>query len=363
MKFNMDNPWIIRLIALLLSVVLFSFVSLENQSRIRSTNPTDGASITSSEVVTNLPIDINIDRDNYFVSGIPETATIRLEGPQAVLTQTLATQSYNIVTPDLNALGPGRHTIPLEAEGLSSQLSYSIMPAEVTVDIEQKIVEEHDVRVEFNESAHLEDGYTAGEPLLSNDVVTISGAASTMDMISDVMVIVMPEGSDIVSDIEMTLNVLVVDEAGEPLNVNISPQQIDVLIPVEGTQRTLPIVLEQVGTPREGYEYTLELAQGEPENVIITGESDAIEAFTNFSVQVDISGITESTIRTVPIVLPDGVSESDPEEIDVLIRVRQLSNGEEDLLDPGDGNVNDNDEEEDEVVSNTSDLNYETRDS
>lgn len=321
MKWNMDNPWITKLVALILSITLFSFVALENQSRIRSTNPTDGASITSSEVITNLPIDINIDRDLYFVSGIPETATIRLEGPQAVLTQTLATQNFDIATPNLNELGPGRHTVRLEAEGLSSQLNYSIMPAELILEIEEKIVEDYEVRVEFNESAHLAEGYTAETPVLSEETVTISGAASTMDMISDVMVVVMPEGSDITEDVDMTLNVLVLDETGDPLNVNISPQQIDVLIPVQGTQRTLPMNLEETGTPHENYEYELEFAQGEPDNITLTGESDVLEELDSFSVGVDVSGITESTIRTIPLNLEEGISESSPSEVDVLIRV------------------------------------------
>lgn len=328
MKMNVENPWISKLIALFFAIVLFSFVAYENQSRNLSTNPTDGASITSSEVITNLPIDINIDRDAYFVSGIPETATIRLEGPQAILTQTLATQSFTIETPDLDELGPGSHTIELEAEGLSNQLNYSVMPAEIALEIEEKRVEEYDVRVEFNEFAHLEDGYRAEDAVLSEETVTISGALSTMEEINDVMVVVMPEGSNITENIEMTLNVLVLDSTGDPLNVNISPQQIDVSIPVRGTQRTLPIVLEESGVPNENYEYTLEIAQGEQENVTITGESDIIEELSNFIIEVDVSGVTESTIRTIPLSLPDGITETDPEELDVLIRVNDVRNDE-----------------------------------
>lgn len=330
MKMNVENPWISKLIALFFAIVLFSFVAYENQSRNLSTNPTDGASITSSEVITNLPIDINIDRDTYFVSGIPETATIRLEGPQAILTQTLATQNFTIETPDLDELGPGSHTIELEAEGLSNQLNYSVMPAEVTLEIEEKRVEEYEVRVEFNENAHLADGYRAEDPVLSNEIVTISGALSTMEEISDVMIVIMPEGSDITEDIAMTLNVLVLDSTGDPLNVNISPQQIDVTIPVRGTQRNLPIVLEESGTPNEDFEYELEIAQGEPENVTITGESDIIEELNNFIIEVDVSGVTESTIRTIPLNLPEGITETEPEELDVLIRVDRADSAESD---------------------------------
>lgn len=330
MKWNMDNPWISKLVALVFAITLFSFVALENQSRIRSTNPTDGASITSSEVITNLPIDINIDRDLYFVSGIPETATIRLEGPQAILTQTLATQNFNIATPDLNEYGPGRHVVRLDAEGLSSQLNYSIMPTELTLEIEEKVVQEHEVRVQFNERTHLADGYTADTPVLSNETVVISGAESTMEQISDVTVVVMPDGSDIIEDINMTLNVLVLDETGDPLNVNISPQQIEVTIPVQGTQQTLPLNLEEIGTPHEDYEFDLEFAQGEPEDINLTGDSNVLEEMDEFTVEVDVSGITESTIRTIPITLPEGISESDPDEVDVLIRVSPTEEDDED---------------------------------
>lgn len=331
MKFNLDNPWFTKIVAVFFSILLFSFVNYENQSRIRSTNPTDGASITSTEVITNVPIDARIDQEQYFISGLPDSATVRLEGPQAVLTQTTATQNFSIVLPDLEELGPGEHTVELEAEGLSSQLNYSIMPSEATITIEEKSVEEHPLTVEFNESAHLAEGYTAGEYEVSAETIRITGAQSTLEEISDVLIMVMPEESDITDDIEMTLNVLVVNETGDLLNVNTDPDQVDIVIPVEGTQRSIPIVLRETGTPDENYEYELEFAQGDPENILVTGETDIIEEMNNFPIDVDISGVTESTVREVPIPLPEGVTETDPEEIEVIIRVStQTNNDEED---------------------------------
>jgi YbbR domain-containing protein len=329
MKFNLDNPWFTRVIAVFFAVLLFSFVSYENQSRIRSTNPTDGASINTTEVITNVPIDAQFDQDQYFISGMPDSATIRLEGPQAVITQTMATQSFNIVLPNLDELGPGTHTVDLVAEGLSSQLNYSIMPSEATITLEEKSVQEHEISVEFNAAAHLADGYTAGDPILSTDTVQITGAASTLENISDVLVMVMPEESDITDDIEMTLRILVMDSTGELLNVNTDPEQVNVTIPVEGTQRSVPIVLRESGTVDENYEYRLEIAQGEPENVVITGESAIIEEINNFPIEVDVSGVTESTVREVPLILPDGVTEVNPNEIDVVIRVSSAQSNEE----------------------------------
>lgn len=321
------SPWPSRLLSLLFAVLLFSFVHYENNSRVQSTSPSNGASITSVEVLTDIPIGINIDKDRYFVSGIPETATIRLEGPQAILTQTLATRNFEIVTPDLDELGPGRHVIRLEAEGISNQLDYSIMPSEFPVVIEEKVTKEFDINVEFD-TAYLEDGYEAGTPQLSQDTVVISGAASTVEQVNQVAVVVVPEEGNITEDIEATLSILVFDASGELLNVNIEPSQVDVYIPVEGTQKSLPIALRQTGTADPNYEYTLELEQGESESVLVTGEQDLLEGMGNFVVEVDVSGVTESTLRTVPLTVPDGITEVVPEELDVVIRVSP-KNGED----------------------------------
>lgn len=322
-----QNPWPSRLLSVVFAVLVFSFVHYENNSRIQSTSPSNGASITSVEVLTDIPIGIDINQDQYFVSGIPETATIRLEGPQPILTQTLATRNFDIVTPNLNELGPGTHVVQLKAEGMSNQLDYSIMPSEVSVVIEEKMVSEYDVNVEFD-TAYLEDGYQAELPQLSQDTVVISGAASTIEQIHQVSVVVVPEEGNITEDFEITLPVLVFDSAGELLNVNIEPSQLNVYIPVEGTQKDLPVALRETGAENSELQYTLEIAQGEPESITVTGEQDVLEGMDNFVVEVDVSGITESTLRTIPLTMPDGVTETTPEELDVVIRVSPVEEEE-----------------------------------
>lgn len=83
-------------------------------------------------------------------------------------------------------------------------------------------------------------------------------------------------------------------------------------------------MLEEAGTPNENYEYTLEIAQGEPESVTITGESDIIEELNNFVVNVDVSGVTETTIRSIPLDISEGIKKIDPEKLDVLIQANEV---------------------------------------
>lgn len=349
---NTDSPWPNRIIALLFAIVLFVFVQSENNSRTSTNSPTNGASVTSVEVVTDVPITIDMDTERFFVSGLPETATIRLEGSQSILTQTLGTRNFEIVTPDLNELGPGEHTIQLQTRRLSESLSYSIMPAEVMIKIEEKSVINHDVSAEFNDSS-LASGYTAGTPIVTPDNVRISGAKSVIDKISEVSVLVLPDGTDITEDIEMTLPILVFDRNGELLNVNVEPSQVTVTVPVKGTHRNVPIVLRQSGEPHPNYNYELLLAEGEPENVTIRGREELLSAMENFAVEIDVSGVTESVTRSIRLTGPRGVIVERPELIKVIIRVTPVeedSSEEEDTSGNGDAT----DEESDTSSQSTS---------
>lgn len=329
---KLNSPWPTRLIALLFAVLLFTFVKSKNNSQMSSTNPTNGASITSVEVVTDIPISIDVDRDKFFVSGLPETATIRLEGSQSILTQTLATRTFEVTTPNLNDLGTGTHVIQLEAKKLSNSLTYSIMPSEVSITIEERAVIDHPISVEFSASS-LAEGYTAETPIVSPESVTISGAKSTIEKISEVSVLVLPEGSNITDDIDMTLPVLVFDKNGELLNVNVSPSQVAVTIPVKGTTRKIPIVLRQTGESHPDYTYELELAEGEKGNVTVTGKEELLNSLENFPIEIDISGVTESTTRKVKLSGSTGVTVVQPEFIEVVIRVKRKA---EDSTENGD---------------------------
>jgi len=348
-----SSPWASRLVSLLFAILRFTFVQSKNNTNTRTTSPANGASVTSVEVVTDIPISIDVDRDKYFVSGLPETATLRLEGSQSILTQTLATRNFEITTPDLNTLGPGTHVIKLEAKKLSSSLTYSIMPAEVTVRVEEKAVEDHNVSVEFNSSS-LAEGYVARKPIVNPETVRISGAKSTIEKISEVSVIVLPDGNNIAEDIEMTLPVLVFDKNGDLLNVNLEPSQVTVTIPVEGTSRNLPLALRQTGEANPEYVYELELLDGERNNVTVNGREEMLKTLENLPVEVDVSGVTESTTRKVRLIPPNGVTIIRPETVEVVIRVKKKTDEDQEEEDTSSEESASDDTTEDRTSENTS---------
>lgn len=324
---NLDNIWVKRIFSLFLGIALFLFVNYEDQMRFQSNDPTDGASVRGTEILTNLPIEVNIDTERFFVSGIPDSATLRIDGPQAVLFQTVATQNFTVATPDLNELGEGTHTIDLQVDGLSNDLNYNVSPSTITLTIEEKRVEQYEVGIEINENLDIAEGYEILEPTLTNNLVNLSGAASTMDKIDKVIVEVRSDDEEINSDILILAPVLVLDVEGNPLNVNADPSQIEVLAPIVRTKKEVPIVLRE-GTGRvTGYSYEISLSNSESDSIVLRGDPEAIESLSNFPITVNFDNMIESTLVTVPVgALPEGIEEVSRDEVEVLIEVTNNNN-------------------------------------
>ncbi|MFS7260504.1 YbbR-like domain-containing protein [Carnobacterium divergens] len=313
-----NNPWFLRIIALVFALLLFSYVNFENNGRISTNNPIDGLSVNSSQVISNVPITVDVDQDKYFVSGLPETVSVKIEGSKNIIQQTITAQNFKVVAKNLNKLGVGTHKINLSPEGFSDELAVTLTPSDATVIIENKKIKTFNVDVEFNK-ALLARGYEAGTPTLDYNTVQISGAESTIDKISRVYASVSPE-IGVTKDINQKVPVQVLDESGNKLDVNINPKEVQVTIPVKSASKDVPIMLNQTGTPVAGKSYKLGI-KGENTKVNVTGDKNFLESLSSFPVSVDVTGITETTTKEIALSLPEGITSVSPITIKVVITV------------------------------------------
>ena len=144
-----NNPWFMKVVALVFAILLFAYVNSSN-NRGQTTSSVDGLSATTTDTILDVPIVVEIDQDNYYVTGFPETVSVEISGPSSIVLNTKTTKNFDIVATDLDSLGVGTHRIELVAEGLSPQLKYKISPQEVTITIEEKKVETFSVDVDFD---------------------------------------------------------------------------------------------------------------------------------------------------------------------------------------------------------------------
>ncbi len=315
-----NNPWFMKVVALAFAILLFTYVNSSN-NRGQTTSSIDGLSAITTDTILDVPIVVEIDQDNYYVTGFPETVSVEISGPSSIVLNTKTTKNFDIVAADLDSLGVGTHTIELVAEGLSPQLEYTISPQEVTITIEEKKVETFSVDVEFNDSL-IADGFEAGTPTINYETVELTGTASTIDQVSEVKVVVNEE-EGITKDIVQTLPILVSDADGKKLDVVLKPSEVTVNIPVNPTKKEVPIVLNQTGTASTDFNYELGLSNQSDTAVVVQADDEVLKNLSSYPVEIDVTDITKTTTQTIELPLIEGVTTLDPKEIEVTITVTE----------------------------------------
>ena len=314
-----NSPWFTKFIAFAFAILLFTYVNYENNSKLLTTNPLNGVSTSSSKIITNLPIVVDIDQDKYFVSGFPETASIEISGPTNIVSQTSANKAFDIAAQNLDELGVGTHTINLVAEGLSSDLNYTITPSKIAIEIKEKRVESFKVQVIFDESK-LAKGYIAEEPVLNYDTVEVSGAVSTIEKIESIQAVV-PLSEEIKTDFKKIVSVEALDANGNQLDVIIDPKEVTVSIGIKLNSKSVPVKLIKSGVSETDYDYELGIEDEENTVVDLMGTPEILSNLSSFPLEVDVTGIKETTTKEVDLPLVEGLSSITPEKIKIRITV------------------------------------------
>ena len=320
-----NNPWFMKIVALAFALLLFTYVNSSN-SRGQTASNIDGLSAMTSDTILEVPIVVEIDQDNYYVTGFSETVSVEISGPSSIVLNTKTTKNFDIVAADLDSLGVGTHTIELVAEGLSPQLEYKVLPEEVTITIEEKKVETFSVDVEFDDSI-IDDEFVAGTPTINYETVELTGTVSTIDQIAEVKVVVNEEDG-VTEDIVQTLPIIVSDAEGKELDVELNPSEVTVNIPIIPTMKEVPIVLNQTGTADTNLNYELGISNQADTTVSVQADSELLNSLSSYPVDIDVTDITETTTQLIELPLLDGIKTLDPEKIDVTITITEKNSQE-----------------------------------
>lgn len=311
-----EKKWFLLGISLLVAILLFTYAYSENYG-LSTINRNSSISTSKQETISNVPIQVDIDTDRYFISGLPETVVLTLKGPESVLVQTISAADYRVVSEDLNSLGAGKYTVQLRVENLSNEIEYQITPSRVNVVIEERVSIDSPVEVRFDESL-VDPEYKAGNPVLSADTVTLTGPASTIARVENVYVTV-PAENGLTNSINMNTVVQVEDSDGNKLNVSVEPQEVNVKIPITLYGKVVPLVVQQIGIPAENKEYTIEISGDDV--ITLTGDISFLEEIDQVALPVSVTGIEENTTQTIVIPVPNETLLVTPTSVMVTITV------------------------------------------
>ena len=320
-----DKPWVNRLLALLLAIGLFAYVNVESINNTRQSANDDTTLVANKTQTVKVPLQVNANTDKYFITGYPSKVSVALTGTASLVTMTANTQNFRVIA-DLTNLGVGKHRVRLKAEGLNKDLSYSISPKSVKVDIQVRDNKTMPIQVRYNK-ASIASGYAAGEPKLSTRTVEVTGARSVIDSIAQVVANVsLAHNTRKSVDQEVLLQAL--DDNGNTMNVVLSPQTVHVTLPISQPSKKINVELKQTGNAVSGHTYAL---SSDTKQVTVYGDQQSLDKLSKLTVPVDVSDITSNTTRTFNVTdLNDGISAASPETIKVTVSVGNTGSGDDD---------------------------------
>ncbi|MCD5325770.1 MULTISPECIES: CdaR family protein [Pontibacillus] len=314
------SPWFIRAISLILALLLYASINLDDGQSSSDSIFLEGNDKIAA--MNNIPLQVKMNEEKYVVKEVPSSVTVTVEGPNSVVTRTVMQKTFEAYI-DLEGLELGPQTVPIQTQGISNQLSVSIDPQEVNVVLEKRSSKEFQVGVDYIHRDTIKEGYQLGTPEVSPAQVDIIGSETEVSKVSLVKAIVDVQNAE--SDITKKESpVKVYDEQGNELNVVVEPSTVKVTVPLLPPSKEVPVTFEPKGELAKGYR--LVGIEPVPEFIAVYGSQDALKGVSAFvDIEVDVSDLKEDTTLDVDLPLPDGIETMKPETVGAKVDVEQIT--------------------------------------
>lgn len=305
---SLRRNWPLRLGAILLATVLYTGLVLGQNVRT-----------WTGEV----PIErIRQPSNVTLISEIPPVRMIRYRAPIDVL------------------LSPNLFAASVDLSGISAISGAPPVAVPVTlVSLDQRVqivdYEPRAVQVQLDPVAErivpvtvalgtVPEGVTVGMPEVEPSAVTLRGAQTRVDSVSQIVARVSIDASGL--SIDRDVDLVAVDGNGNPVpSVEIDPERVRVRVGValELATRTLPVVPILTGAPGAGYRITAITV--EPLIVTVSGEAATIGALEGAPTEaINVEGRTTDLEAIVNLDLPEGVSVNGTDQVRVVLTIEPL---------------------------------------
>lgn len=311
-----NNIWFIRIIALVFSIFLYTFVGAEN-NRFAARSP--NASINITETVSNVPVQLGQVGDDVFVSNLQESVSLRITGPKNIVTQVLAKDLY-VETEDLRNFEMGRQQVRLKMPTALAEagVEYQITPSRVIVDLNRLASRQVEVNYEIADNL-IAEGYELVNVTMDTSSVTLTGNESTIESIDRVFVRISSDKPQ-TSTFTKSFPIEIRDNANNLLDLNADISKTNVTVEIRKlADPEATVSLSVVGENLENYQYEYVLVG--PQQVTLDGDAALIASIGRVNAVLDVSEITESGTYPATIQMPEGLNGISPQTVDVQVTV------------------------------------------
>lgn len=208
--------------SLFFAFVLFVYATstnFQNSNTVRQVK-----SETYSNTIPNVPIDIQYDNNQYFISGFASEVSVILTGANRV---TLASEMQEStrkfkVTADLKDASEGTIEVPLTIENLPNGLTAVATPQKITVKVGKKVRRDNMIVVPQIEQSQIDPKLQIDSVTVSNERVSVTTDQETVTKI-DRIIAVLPTSERITGNYTGSVPLQAIDRNGVALPVVITP--------------------------------------------------------------------------------------------------------------------------------------------
>jgi YbbR domain-containing protein len=304
------NTNVVRVIALLLGILLWAVVHLDQTSTTGN-----GFSTTQERTIYNVKVTPIYDENKFHIQSMdPTEVMIRLEGKESALKK-VRTDQYQIVL-DLSKAKVGENTLSLMAKDFPSGVKVSIFPPYAKVVLEEKQTKE--VPVQVNLIGNPAPGYTAGQPVAKPNRVLLTLPSGLMDAAITVRADVNIDNAE--SAVTKQVKLVALDQNGNELNVTINPPVVDVEVPITQPFKRMPLQLKMTGEPAPGY--SVSSFQPSVDQITVYGPQDLLNTLDFYEgPAVDLTGLNADKTFTLDIPLRPRISAVDPAKVEAKVQI------------------------------------------
>lgn len=267
-----------------------------------ASNEADPVDVTS---FSSIPIQVVHDDNLLIVDQTRTTVRASVRAQQSVR-QVLLVDDITVMA-DLTGLGPGTHTVELDAD-VSRRGTIDTSPAQITVTLEQEQARRVPVRAEITAAPPLP--YAAETPRFSRTEAEIRGPASAVEQVVAARVTL--DLAQQTANFEDEMRLVPVDVEGDSVQgVVINPQIVGVTVAIrQRNDVTRVSIAPDIGADTLPAGYTMIDFDYEPRTLFVSGSIEDFPTILNTAF-ISLAGQTATFVTTVPVVLPDGVNEND----------------------------------------------------
>ncbi len=317
----LKSPWVTRGISLVLAVLLYITVAIDEANSQTPSNTLLPSSSTDVATINDVPLQVSMNDEEYVVQGVPDTVDVSIEGPKSVVMQTARQRDFEVFV-DLNEFGEGAHEVDLQHTGLSNQLTVYIEPESIEIVLEERATATYPLDKEYigQGEADVTEVF-AEEPTIEPTEVEITGARSEVDKVATVRALINFEELEAEGQVD-NIPIRVYDSQGNELNVFVNPTTATVQADVSIRDRRYPIRYETTGELDEGL--VLQSITLNPVSATLFARDERLDEISSLDpLEINLSEITESTTLEMDIPRPSNTSKIEPETVEVEITVQE----------------------------------------